>query len=83
MRFYASSLGEHRGFCSVYGFDAKPRELGLAIGILDDDPGGRPICHVFTGSKAPWFEITDALPQYEAFPTGSVPPSVPAPRAKE
>jgi hypothetical protein len=26
--------------------------------------------HIFVGSKAPWFEITDALPQFEAYPPG-------------
>jgi hypothetical protein len=77
VRFYESSSGEHRGFCSVCGsniftkFEARPKELGLALGILDDDPGARPICHVFVGSKAPWYEITDALPQYEGFPGAS------------
>ena len=74
MRFYESSPGEHRGFCSVCGsnvftkFSERPEELGFALGILDDDPGNRPVCHVFAGSKAPWYEITDSLPQYEAFP---------------
>lgn len=74
MRFYESSPGEHRGFCSVCGsniftkFTAWPEELGLALGILDDDPGIRPTCHVFVGSKASWYEITDSLPQYEGFP---------------
>jgi len=24
-------------------------------------------CHVFVGSKAPWFEITDDLPQYPEY----------------
>jgi hypothetical protein len=28
---------------------------------------GRPACHVFVGSKAPWFEITDDLPQYAEY----------------
>ena len=32
--------------------------------ILDDDPGSRPQCHVHVGSKAPWHEITDALPRH-------------------
>jgi len=31
----------------------------------------RPLCHVYVGSKAPWFEITDALPQYETRPPHS------------
>jgi hypothetical protein len=79
MRFYESSAGEFRGFCSVCGsniftrFAARPRELGLALGILDDDPGDRPTCHLFVGSKAPWYEITDSLPQHEALPAGYAP----------
>jgi hypothetical protein len=36
----------------------------LALGTLDDDPGVRPSIHIFTGSKAPWFDITDDLPQH-------------------
>lgn len=79
LRFYESSEGEHRGFCSVCGsniytkFDARPHELGLALGVLDDDPGIRPMCHVFVASKAPWHEITDSLPQYQKFQLGHVP----------
>ena len=34
-------------------------------GCLDDDPGTRIFWHTFVGSKAPWFEITDDLPQHE------------------
>ena len=37
----------------------------LAMGTLRDDPTIRPTAHIFVGSKAPWFEITDALPQYQ------------------
>jgi len=39
-------------------------EVGLPLGTLDGDPGVRPSAHIFVGSKAPWFEITDALPQF-------------------
>jgi hypothetical protein len=35
------------------------------VGTLDDDPGVRPSRHIFVGSKAPWYEIGDALPQFE------------------
>ena len=28
-----------------------------------------PARHIFVGSKAPWFTITDDLPQHEEFPT--------------
>jgi len=37
----------------------------VAMGTLVDDPSIRPAAHIFVGSKAPWFEITDGLPQYE------------------
>lgn len=33
-------------------------------GALDQDPGSRPVHHIFTDSKAPWFEIHDALPRF-------------------
>ena len=36
----------------------------VALGTLLDDPAIRPTRHIFVGSKAPWFTITDDLPQY-------------------
>jgi hypothetical protein len=35
------------------------------MGALEDDSGVTPQYHIFTGSKAPWHEISDSLPQYE------------------
>ena len=35
----------------------------VALGSLADAPSIRPTEHIFVGSKAPWFEITDDLPQ--------------------
>ena len=37
----------------------------VAMGTLIDDPTIRPGAHIFVGSKAPWYEITDSLPQYQ------------------
>jgi hypothetical protein len=37
----------------------------IAMGSLVDAPSIRPTEHIFVGSKAPWFEITDDLPQNE------------------
>jgi hypothetical protein len=37
----------------------------VAMGSLADAPGIRPTSHIYVGSKAPWFEITDDLPQFE------------------
>jgi hypothetical protein len=46
----------------------EPDSYGPAMGSLDDDPGVRPLRHEFVGSKAPWYDITDSLPQYREFP---------------
>ena len=35
----------------------------VAMGSLQDAPSIRPEGHIYVGSKAPWFEITDDLPQ--------------------
>jgi hypothetical protein len=37
----------------------------VALGSLEDAPSIRPTEHIFVGSKAPWFEITDDLPQFD------------------
>jgi hypothetical protein len=37
----------------------------VALGSLADAPSVRPTEHIFVGSKAPWFEITDDLPQHQ------------------
>jgi hypothetical protein len=39
----------------------------VAMGSLVDAPGIRPTHHIFVGSKAPWFQITDDLPQFEEY----------------
>ena len=41
----------------------------VAMGSLVDAPAIRPTGHIFVGSKAPWFEITDDLPQFEEYAT--------------
>jgi hypothetical protein len=70
---YRSSADTVRSFCRTCGsplvnlWDGDPESFGLALGTLDDDPGVRPERHVFVGSKAPWFEITDALPRHDGF----------------
>ena len=39
----------------------------VTMGTLVDTPSIRPSHHIFVGSKAPWFEITDDLPQHDEF----------------
>lgn len=70
VKFYESSPGTHRGFCSNCGspvlsrFDDDNTCYGLPLGALDTNPGVRPDRHVYVGEKAPWFDIADDLPQY-------------------
>ena len=45
----------------------------VALGTLVDAPTIRPTKHIFVGSKAPWFEITDDLPQYAEHVTAAGP----------
>lgn len=71
---YRSSPSVLRTFCRLCGStlqfitEARPESFALALGTLDDDPGIRPSYHIFAGSKAPWFEITDNLPQHDGYP---------------
>jgi hypothetical protein len=37
------------------------------MGSLIDSPTIRPTAHIFVGSKAPRFEITDDLPQFDEY----------------
>jgi hypothetical protein len=58
-------------FCKRCGASPFVREGGffhVTLGTLEGDPGIRPTFHIFVGSKAPWHEITDSLPQYAELP---------------
>lgn len=42
----------------------------ITMGTLAEAPSIRPSAHIFVGSKAAWYDITDDLPQYSEFPDG-------------
>lgn len=70
---YRSSEGNERAFCSVCGSNMPVIEAGgdaviIPAGSLDDDPGIRPAVQIFTGSKAPWHELSAEPAAFEAFP---------------
>jgi hypothetical protein len=61
-------------FCTACGSDVaqrSPQINGAVIqaGGLDDDPGMAPQAHIFTGSRANWYAITDALAQFAELPS--------------
>lgn len=75
---YESTPGSTRGFCRVCGSQAPGQApylptISIAAGLLDDDPGVKPIVHVFAGSKALWWDIADDLPQHEKWMPGYEP----------
>jgi hypothetical protein len=67
---YASTPDVTRTFCARCGSTlqyihrTQPQRFALALGVLDDDPGVRPELHLFVADKAPWYEISDRLPQH-------------------
>jgi hypothetical protein len=71
---YESSPGRARCFCRRCGSPLAAVHTGMVtevvLGTVDGDPGVRPREHIFVGSKAPWYEIGDALPQSEDWPPG-------------
>ena len=53
----------------VYSVVRDGAYVHVAMGTLVDAPTIRPTKHIFVGSKAPWFTITDGLPQFDEHAT--------------
>ena len=74
IRWYESSPTTQRGFCSRCGtrliskFTDDQQTLGVPLALFDTDPGVQPQMHIWVGSKAPWHEICDGLPQFDGPP---------------
>lgn len=72
VRAFNSSTGVTRSFCSHCGSpltwtsDQHPEYLAFTLGTLETPlpmpPGMR---HIHVASKAPWYEICDALPRFD------------------
>lgn len=74
MDSWESSPGVHRFFARccgspIYKRDSSaPEELGFRLGTLDTDPHMKAELHYLVGSKAPWVEISDGIPQESGGP---------------
>ena len=44
--------------------------MNVPAGALDNNPGTEATGHIYVGSKAPWFEVTDNLVQHKEMPPG-------------
>lgn len=72
LKSYFAENGTERKFCSHCGSslifvpsDDKGELIEFALGTLDDDIDITPDAHIFTQSKASWYEICDSLPQFK------------------
>jgi len=71
---YASSDTSDRVFCLNCGSNIlvdvhnEPEALYLAMGTVNDNPELPTAYHIYVGSKAPWYTITDQAEQYDTFP---------------
>ncbi|TMJ28481.1 MAG: GFA family protein [Alphaproteobacteria bacterium] len=67
----ADANDSHCGRCGslLYSVVRDGAWVHVTMGTLVDAPTIRPSRHIFVGSKAPWFTITDDLPQYEGHVT--------------
>ena len=70
---YAYSERSDSLFCStcsatvLVDFKTEPHRLYITLGTVDGDVNLPDGYHQFVGSKAPWYEITDDLPQYDGW----------------
>lgn len=57
----------HCGKCGsfLYSVVREGKFVHVTLGTLVDTPSIRPQAHIFVASKAPWFTITDDLPQHQ------------------
>ena len=60
----------HCGKCGslLYSLVREATFVHVTLGTLIDAPSIRPTAHIFVGSKATWYTITDDLPQYDQLP---------------
>lgn len=68
LRHYESSPGKTRHFCGHCGAHlmaerASEPSVILRVGILDDDPGERPVVHIWVSHDVPWLEFRGEMTQ--------------------
>jgi hypothetical protein len=76
LKFYESSPGKKRYFCSncgsqIYARREDQNHYLFRMGTIDGDPGVRPAQHIFTADKALWYNIHDNIPEYSEWALNS------------
>ncbi|MCL7422944.1 MAG: GFA family protein [Methylobacter sp.] len=71
---FESSPGKLRHFCPVCGSHLVAERKGqphviVRLATLDEDPGVRPVMHIWTSHDVPWLEY-EAMPAYAEWQSG-------------
>ena len=74
IRYYKKSEASNMASCKVCGSSLFADKVAkglvhIRLGSLVDFPSLKPQAHLYVGSKAPWFDIIDGLPQFETMPS--------------
>ena len=66
----SDGYGARCALCHAFLFAAvrNRQYMHVSLGVLTGTPNRLPDHHIYVGSKAPWFQITDALPQHDELP---------------
>lgn len=72
VKVFETSAGAGWCFCRECGSTLAGTDKGkitsITLGSVEGDPGVRPQAHIFAGSRAAWYEISDDLSQYDEWP---------------
>jgi hypothetical protein len=72
--YYDASAYVQKTFCKTCGsnlitiYPGHPDIYGVAVGGITGDLGNPKALHVYVGSKADWYEISDDVEQYDELP---------------
>ncbi|MBU6954983.1 GFA family protein [Hahella sp. HN01] len=69
LRSYRSSSHVSRTFCGDCGSNIQfirdgRDDIGVAAGVLDDDPRVKPSKQIYCESKAPWHPLQEGIPHF-------------------
>lgn len=72
---FESSPGKLRHFCSVCGSHLVAERLAqphviLRMATLDEDPGAKPVMHIWRSHDAPWLQDDTGVPFYQGWQPG-------------
>lgn len=73
LSIYESSPGKNRHYCSICHSQLIAEHPGepnvlLRVALLDEDPGTRPVDHIFRSHEVPWCDWEGDIQRFEEWP---------------